>query len=492
MKFLLSFAIFIVSAICSELPGIEGGSDLTFDNVVTCRAVKVIPGKDASITAKYKGGKQSIVPVLIFRYLYIDKYDFIPDWDHFVALKNDGFLDKENAKFDVKPKEDGLVFLNSVVSAEEREVTLNVTESGVYCLYARPAASDHEFTVSVLTHNSYGYLIYPAYLVYTQLKYYIFLGLILFGLLFNYILRFKVGDDFTNLNSVSVISKATLFYVLAPAIAISFLQMCGGFLANNFELFSGRHPIVMMVPSWLQATYEIVLRFFILLFSMGYGVIYCHEQDSQKYRKIPDNLWKRATTLLSINFVAYTAFVLMDKFFPLREGVVTPSGIISGLEIILRFAYLLFPLIWFAFTVIHYFRTKQTISKFPVTSNVDENHKLLGAFRKSIYVIFVLPMVVGIFAGLLTGKKLMTDSIVPPVGTTGRELDAFYVKLLETVFFNKNFTYAMIWSSYLTVFATIGGIFAIWTKNNYGIILESKEDMFDQAPAYNDIDSVEP
>ncbi|CAH2350950.1 hypothetical protein CLIB1423_02S08834 [[Candida] railenensis] len=476
----------------SELPGIESAGDLTFDNVVTCRAVKAIPGKDASITVKYQGGKQSIVPILIFRYIYIDKFDWIPDWDKFVASKDHGFLNEENAKFEVKPKEDGLVFLNSVVSAAEPEVKLNVTESGIYCLYARPAASDHEFTVSALAHNSYGYLIYPAYLVYTQLKYYIFLGLILFGLLFNYILRFKVGDDFTDLNSISIISKATLFYVLAPAIGISFLQMCGGFLANNFEFFSGHHPIVLMVPAWLQATYEIALRFFILLFSMGYGVIYCHGQDSQKYRRIPDNLWKRATTLLSINFVTYTVYVLMDKFFPLKEGVVTPSGIISGLELILRFAYLLFPMIWFVFTIIHYFRTKQTISKFPVTSNVDENDKLLGAFRKSISVIFILPMVVGILAGIITGKKLMADSILPPYGAEGRELDAFYAKLIESVFFNENFTYVMVWTSFLTVFATIGGIFAIWTKNNYGIILESKEDMFDQAPAYSDIDSVEP
>ena len=43
------------------------------------------------------------------------------------------------------------------------------------------------------------------------MKYVIVLAIILFIYLLNYILKFKVGKDFKDLDSVSVISKAVIF-----------------------------------------------------------------------------------------------------------------------------------------------------------------------------------------------------------------------------------------------------------------------------------------
>ena len=65
------------------------------------------------------------------------------------------------------------------------------------------------------------------------MKYVIVLAIILFIYLLNYILKFKVGKDFKDLDSVSVISKAVIFSFI-PIYSCQFLYVDWVILENNF------------------------------------------------------------------------------------------------------------------------------------------------------------------------------------------------------------------------------------------------------------------
>ena len=118
------------------------------------------------------------------------------------------------------------------------------------------------------------------------MKYVIVLAIILFIYLLNYILKFKVGKDFKDLDSVSVISKAVIFSFI-PIYSCQFLYVDWVILENNFFDTSKDSMLMNLAKQGAQFlsiafnTYTICI---LLLFSMGYGVIYYHNGNSHRYR----------------------------------------------------------------------------------------------------------------------------------------------------------------------------------------------------------------
>lgn len=515
MHFLYLAGLFISSVLGAQLPGINVFSQISQDDKVTCRAVKYLPdGNNATITAHLKkiSSSDAKIPLLIFRYSQIEEFNGIPPWEVF-NHRQEEFADKiigSDGGFLAEPISDDFnAEFGKFQLSDSDEVVFNVKESGIYCAYAFQPKGVDSFSLRIDARNSYGYLQFPMYILYKQGIYFTILASLLAGGLIHYILRFKVGEDFKNLNSISIISKAMIFYVLSPMILIAILQSLGSLIANHISLVDS-NSLILFVPTWLSLSFAIVIRFFTLLFAMGYGVIYCHEEDSAKYRKIPVTLWKRATTFFAVDFLSFAAYCLLTKLtnntlFGMDENMFDPSSsnssnIVSVLLMVFQLITSVFPLIWFIFSMIHYFRTKTSITKFPVTANPEDNSKLLSAFRKSFVLIFVLPLATSLAIGVITGMKFAaasggSDIFPAPPELSGHpdidrlSMQLYGVKVAEMIYFDSLFITSMAWSSYVNVFLTVAAVFAIWSKNNYGIVIDKEQEFYSQVNNQDEFDN---
>ena len=98
--------------------------------------------------------------------------------------------------------------------------------------------------------------------------------------------------------------------------------------------------------------------------------------------------------------IRYTILTGFDQLEP-------PS---SGSAVLNLFAGLtgLFSITWFILIVYFYFKTKKTISHFPPNPNdEDSTQRVVLAFKRSILIILILPIIVMFIAGLITASRVV-------------------------------------------------------------------------------------
>lgn len=502
----------------------------------SCSPIKYTPNSklQASISleieeaavAKKDSKKDLKIPVLIFRYTDILNFTSIPpvdeyfyDYEYFYgsapAKEKEAFL-KDLVNFDQnkfilnlekgnKLHKDRI--FNDYITPDPKDTkhskaTLPIYESGVYCVYIAPPTNIDikELTIPLNYQNSYGYLPYTEYLIYTQYKYIIAIGLVLAGYLFNYILNVRVGKDFKNLNSISIISKAVIFYLLVPIVLIFIATWFVCFIQNRY-VPSGRHAgifkLLKMTLTWAEYNYLILLRFFLLLFAMGYGVIYYHNNGHKNYRELPARSMNKAVSLLIINVGMFSVREFLDYFGESIQSAMYGavfSGDVAHINPHLNLSFIfiihqvlnigceVFPFIWFVITLVHYFKTKKTIAKFPPLStdsdeSINANERVLKSFRQSILIIFVLPIVLGFILGFIIAYHMINSHAYDFDGFdfNGRESIALLVleiKALEILTFDKFTILPAVWISILNVYLIIILLYVIWIRNNNGLAMD--------------------
>lgn len=462
------------------------------------------------------------IPFLIFRYVDIANYTNIPDlYDY-----------HENYPLEVPPQvEDGRFVLEFAPGHQETdpqrmvseyltwgdgvlEIKYEVPESGVYCVYIAPPrdAGLVELVVPVLYRSLSGYLPFTEYVVYSQLKYGVLIGAALFGYLVHSILKHRVGDDFKNLNNISIISKAVLFLGLAPQVVIMGINTLIFGFQNNF-IPSAYHfwlfDCFKIALEWANSMFEIFRQFLILVFAMGYGVIYYHRGGSSNYRKFPSRLSTRALTLLVANGVTFSVYEVLNYFMDNYSHVmfdpsfdnlllqISPhlhSGIIYLFYTVLEFLNQLFPLVWFVYTLVSYFKTKKVIAKFPPISlnhanSTEQNNKIITAYARSIIVIFVFPVVVGLLMMSVVISRYMKASEIDTFpdyeDDTPYRYSLWEIRQLETTAFDPWVLLPMIWVSFFSAYGVIVGLYAIWIKDNNGLIVD-EGDGYEAAVGYEE------
>lgn len=479
------------------------------------------------------------IPVLIFRYADILNFTSIrPIEDYFYDYSyyfSEGSLDDQKEFYkdvvDFKQNKFKLDMSNgyklnkdriyndylTIDSKDEKHIkaVLPVYESGIYCAYVAPPVDSgiKKLSIPVNYKNSYGYLPYIQYAIYTQYKYIVTIGLLLTAYLFHYILKFKVGKDFKNMNSISIISKAVIFYLLIPIVFLSIGDWFIDFIQNNY-ISSGSHATIFkflkMTITWMDYNFSIMLRFFILLFAMGYGVIYYHNNANQNYREMPARLINKAIVLFVVNVCLFSVRECLDYF---GDSIVSamygdtfsngmqkinphfdPSAIFIVHQII-NFACEVFPLIWFVLSLVHYFKTKKTIAKFPPISataegSVDANSRIIKSFRQSILILFVLPVFLAFVFGTFVAYHIIhsNEYSLDIPNTTGREDIAQLVlsmRMLEILTFDNSAILPAVWVSVLNVYLTIVLIYAIWIRNDNELVMEAYSREFSSTGSMN-------
>jgi len=466
------------------------------------------------------------IPVLIFRYTDILNFtsirpieDYYYDYSYYF---NEGSVDDQKNFYkdvvDFKQNKFRLDLNNGHKLNKDRiyndyltidskdgnhmKAVLPVYESGIYCAYiATPVDSGiKKLSIPVNYQNSYGYLPYIQYIVYTQYKFIFTIGLLLTAYLFHYIIKFKVGKDFKNMNSISIISKALIFYLLIPILFLTIGDWFIDFIQNNY-ISSGRNASIFkffkMTITWMDYNFNIMLRFFILLFAMGYGVIYYHNNANQNYREMPARLVNKAVILFVVNVCLFSVRELLDYFGDSIESAMYGYAFSNGMQQmnphfnptsifmvhqIINLACEIFPLIWFVLSLIHYFKTKKTIAKFPpipatTEGSVDANSRIIKSFRQSILILFVLPVfLASIFGAFMVYHVIHSNEYLDIPNTTGSEDIAqlvISIKMLEILTFDKSAILPAVWVSVLNVYLTIVLIYAIWIRNDNELVMEA-------------------
>ncbi|KAK6205168.1 uncharacterized protein RJT21DRAFT_13659 [Scheffersomyces amazonensis] len=471
-------------------------------NGASCGLVKKISGsKDPAFIHAYVDNlyttDESLIPtlkfpIIIFKYTDIANFTNLPTFTKYDSLYKEDkaelykdLVDFETNKFKLDLAKDAqfneadiyndYITLDNKDDSEHIDVIFPVERSGFYCVYIAPPTDQSltSVTIPVTFKNSYGNLGFTYYLENTQRIYVIIIACVFFGYLLNYILQFKVDDDFKNLNSVSLISRVLVFFVVLPYIFLNIYLWFIFFLLNRISE-SYLLNVLANFGIALGSTFQVVLNYFTLLFAMGYGVIYYHNGNSKNYRMMPQKSLSHASYLLIANLVLLIAFIFLDinavkaNPFVNNRTDVENSKFVTRAHSALGFILSIISFLWLILSIVNYFKTKKIISKFPTGTN----DKLITAFRRSILVIFVLPVFIFFLSVGVLIYKLLHNIKLPTQGVSDLEMEVFQIKIMETSLLESSGLLFVIWSEKLTFFLTIGLMYAIWVKDNTGVIYD--------------------
>ncbi|CAK9439546.1 uncharacterized protein LODBEIA_P36460 [Lodderomyces beijingensis] len=470
-------------------------SILTSKKGVFCSNIQVSPSHPGKSYIKLHPEHASAdfkIPGLIFYYPDIVNFTSVPIVEEFSRLCP---KDKEVLFKKILNQDDGTFILDAADGYDvdksklwsgivDKDVKFQVDHSGFYCVYVAPPVEDKDpFEIPIVFKNYYGNLSYPFYLIYAQSKFTIAVAIIVFASLFNYILKFKVGDNFQHLDSISVISKAVIFLVLAPFTLLSMYQWFVLFLINNFLETCQRSRIIsflLLLSQFGETTFTTFLKYAVLLFSMGFGVIYYHSGNSHNYRQFPRDSFFKVTAFfvatLVVQFASHVRLANSASDTPiigyhgqtLLNQYGTLTAFLLGLAGLLSMA-------WFILSMIFYFKTKKTIAAFPPASDADSTEKVVSAFRKSFVVIYILPIVTSIFGGIVAGVMTAQSFKNMPDYPTRTERDPVYQSALGMWMLEKSmakFMIPVLWSTWFYFFSLIISLFFLWIKDNNGLIVD--------------------
>ncbi|EMG46238.1 hypothetical protein G210_3510, partial [Candida maltosa Xu316] len=299
-------------------------------------------------------------------------------------------------------------------------------------------------------------------------------------------MKFRVGDDFKNLDSVSVISKGVIFLVLIPFIVVHTYHWVMLSLQNNFINSSSGNALFSLasfVAEFLSAAYNIYFSCLSLLFSMGYGVIYYHNGKSRHYRIFSKSTFTKISWFFVVNLVVLYIFMsslnqpsTKYPFMSWFDNSSQSDSDVSISSVVFTVLVTLFSNIWLALTAVSYFETKKAIAKSPPFQK--SSHRIVLAFKKSIYIILVSSIVV-IFGNYISEYKRsqkMTQVSLPkePIGRS-KDYESV-VALLRMENSLQDLLSPILITNWVCFFVPVVFIFFIWVKDNNGLIIDRNGD----------------
>ncbi|KAG5419344.1 hypothetical protein I9W82_003111 [Candida metapsilosis] len=482
-------SIVLLLAFSSLVAAVDKPTILTYKEGVFCSPVERTKNIDKAYI-ELRANKDVIdkkIPGLIFHYPEIVNFSSVPILEVFTQLyaNNKDHLYKQmlndEGKFKLDAAEgysvDDSKYWSGVI---DKDVKFAIPTSGIYCVYIAPdQEKEFDFKLPIVFKNYYGNLNYVEYLIYSQLKYVIALAIILFAALFNYILRFKIGKDFQNMDSISVISKTIILLILAPFIAIYIFDWFVLLLRNNFETSCQKSFILSVLRFFSRfgdSVYNAFTSYAVLLFSMGFGVIYYHNGNSQHYRLFPQESMKKLTAFFFLNIIVLFFYALSLQGTSTSHLVgIQQNTLDSKFTALIGGLASLFGLSFYVLSVIFYFKTKKTIATFPPAADAESTDKIVTAFNRSFFVILVLPMITGLLAGIIAGIFMVKSVGDAPDFPQHTDRDTVYQSAMAILVYENSFKgilLPIVWSNWLYFFALIISIFFIWIKDNNGLIVD--------------------
>ncbi|KAK6205167.1 uncharacterized protein RJT21DRAFT_13703 [Scheffersomyces amazonensis] len=380
-QLLLGLFIWLNHVLC-EMP-IYYGQNIKEDGV-KCGFIKALPNSRepyVAIQAKSKSnipGYKLELPVLIINKVDLNNLINFSNETHYDELYKhnrtvlfDEVFDYSNNKFNLSMGSayqlDETAVYNGLLSLDkeniQKEVRLPVKVSGNYCIFIAPPTdvSLNDILISTSFINSHGKLIYEGFLLYEKAKHYLVLSILIFGYLHVTIQRNK------DRNNIEVVSYSSLYYILLPYIFVQLFTWFTFYLENNYL----SPPDFGNLTYIFSKGYFLSVRYFKLLFAMGYGSLYNCNDKMKNYSKMPSKSFYRSNMLLIFNFI----LVLVSTWKS---------------NLVLEYILWLLPGIWYILTCINYFRTRRLLIDAYPAGSIDNK---IRAFKRSIYFLFIQPII---------------------------------------------------------------------------------------------------
>ena len=465
----------------------------------------------------YDGGKPDDlkVPVLLFRYEDILNFTTLPSYEEYDKGYTSNYsssklnwesyflkdtVECEENKFilnlydgynEIDEKRIYNGFLDASKENGNNEAVLPVKKSGMYCVYIAPPIDKNIKIMSAPVHFRYSRL-YSSnmwYSHYCQTKYIIGVGLLLAAFLIKDTLKFT-KDKQLSITNMPIISKAVIFYVLVPLLSFISLEWLSIFIETHCNLTSRKicfFEYFRLTNEWIQRNWKILLRFYVLLFTMGYGVIYYHRGASRTFSKMPKRTKNVAWSLFITNIILSNANKAYDKYDTYL--MTYPIGFICTL---CSFGSFIFPFVWYFVSFIYYFKTKNIIKKLPptstVTEGIDANTRIMKAFKQSSLVIFISPTISGL-AWFSSYARVAIKTFFSMMNEISSELDVsdeelsreLLIKLVKLSHYIMRFTQDTMMSSFdewpgaMKIYLTIALLYVIWIRNNNALVVEDEK-----------------
>ena len=455
------------------------------------------------------------IPVLLFRYEDILNFTTLPSYEEYdkgyTSNYSSGKLDWESyfLKDTVDFEENKFIlnlydgyneidenriyngFLDASKEDGNNEAVLPVKESGMYCVYIAPPIHKNIKIMSVPVHFRFSRL-YSSnmwYSHYCQTKYIIGVGLLLAAFLIQDTLKFT-KDKKSSITNIPIISKAVIFNVLLPLLSFISLEWLSIFIETNCNLTSRKicfFEYFRVTNEWIQPNWKILLRFYVLLFTMGYGVIYYHRGASRTFSKMPKRTKNVARTLFITNIILSNANKVYDKYDAYL--MTYPIGFVCT---VCSFGSFIFPFVWYFVSFIYYFKTRNIIKKLPptstVTEGIDANTRIMKAFKQSSLVIFISPTISGL-AWFSSFVRMVVKTFYSAINDISSDLDINekissrdslikLVKLSHSIMlFSEDSVKSIFekWPGAIKIYLTIALLYVIWIRNNNALVVEDEK-----------------
>ncbi|CUM52570.1 unnamed protein product [Debaryomyces tyrocola] len=468
------------------------------------------------------------VPVLLFRYEDILNFTTLPSWEEYreayasnyssknldlesYFLKNS--VDFEQNKFildlyegynEIDEKRIYNGFLDASKENGNNEALLPVYESGMYCVYIAPPIDKNIKIMRVPVEIQYSrlYSSNMMYANYSKTKYIIGFGLLLAAYLIHDVLKFST-DKRLNIKNMPIISKVVIFYVLMPLLAFASLEWFVVFIELHSNLSNHKKSCFKyfrLAMEWIQPNWKILFRFYALLFTMGYGVIYYHRGASRTFRKMPKRTknvaWTLFITDLTLNNTEHVYYSI-EKYLMTCNTLALYKDTMESICTICFFGSFVFPFVLYFVSFIYYFKTRNIIKKLPPTSTVSEgidvNTRIMKAFKQSGFLILISPSISGLAWVIAYGRvaieayySMMYDMMLdsePTSKVPSRESLMLLVRWLNyMLLFTEDTTMSLIqsWPLAIKIYLTITLLYVIWIRNNNVLVVEDEKGDFNE------------
>ena len=463
------------------------------------------------------------IPVLLFRYDDILNFTTLPSWEEYdegyasnysssnlnwdnYFLKNS--VDFEENKFildlyegysEIDEKRIYNGFLDLSKEDDHAEALLPAYETGKYCAYVAPPINRDIKTmnISLALQFSKFYSTSMSYVDYCQLKYIIGTGLLLVIYLINNILKFK-KDKQSDIKNMPIISKTVIFYVLIPLLSLMSLEWFVVFIEIHCNLSNRKiscFEYSRLIIELIQPNWRILLRFYVLLFTMGYGVIYYHKGASRTFSKMPRRTmnvaWLLFVTDLTVSNIE-NASSKFEKYLMVHHTLALFEDMIDFICTICFIGSYVLPFVWYFVSFIYYFKTRNIIKKLPptstVTEGIDANTRIMKAFKQSSLVIFISPTISGL-AWFSSFVRMVVKTFYSAINDISSDLDINekissrdslikLVKLSHSIMlFSEDSVKSIFekWPGAIKIYLTIALLYVIWIRNNNALVVEDEK-----------------
>lgn len=356
-----------------------------------------------------------------------------------------------------------------------------VQDSGIYCVYISPPTDQGIKNLQVLAvfRNSYGYLPYWSYILMRQTKTAIIIGLVQGALMLQALALHRFS-------STSIVSRTLFFFVFLPFITLLALEW---YTYNAMNLHRPRAYITHKyfrsekVIEIAKNLHSIVINYLILLFAMGYGVVYYDSR--KKVKPFPQNLWNVAQSILAANVLVVLAcdgigYLLYNyKFEVQRENIIVqrinPMSneliFLNSVQALLSLIANAFSLVWYFLTIFYYIRTIGSMGVVQGKYNGPFQNPVAKGVAKSFRHTFLFILVIPILSYFLTVmfSAFYANDAPQLYANDWRSKSHTAIRVSEDRIFDHTYETFCFWSLIADVYLMMYVIYIMWIKDNIGL-----------------------